>query len=34
MQRAYNVLKGGETFEVMKFVLEEWVIHAIYRRNF
>jgi hypothetical protein len=34
MQRAYNVLNADGTFEVMKFVLEQWAIHSIYRRNF
>ena len=34
MQRAYSVLKADGTFEVMKFVLEQWAIHSVYRRNF
>jgi hypothetical protein len=34
MQRAYGVLKADGTFEVMKFVLDQWAIHFIYRRNF
>jgi hypothetical protein len=34
MQRAYIVLKADRTFEVMEFVLEQWAIHSIYRRNF
>jgi hypothetical protein len=34
MQRACSVLKADGTFEVMKFVLEQWAIHSIYRRNF
>jgi hypothetical protein len=34
MQRANSVLKADGTFKVMKFVLEQWAIHSVYRRNF
>jgi hypothetical protein len=34
MQRTYSVLKADGTFEVMKFVLVQWAIRSIYRRNF
>jgi hypothetical protein len=33
MQRAYIAFKADGTFEVLKFVLEQWPIHSIFRRN-